>query len=70
MPPTLLKAPNLELTAAAVAATTVEVMRTILRDSLDYHVGLGMDAFDKSINVKKIFWQKKGRTEKDDWFLR
>ena len=30
MPPTLLNAPNLELIADAVAATTTEVMMTIL----------------------------------------
>ncbi len=32
MPPILLKAPNLELIAEAVAATTTEVITTILMD--------------------------------------
>lgn len=32
MPPILLKAPNLELIAEAVAATTTEVMMTILME--------------------------------------
>ena len=35
MPPILLKAPNLELMAEAVAATTIDVMITMLIQKID-----------------------------------